>query len=86
MDRERRLFEELRLLRSLCDEKSPREQRGDLMRSLSPKFFAEPEHQLVFEAVRALLPLGPLSKERLSIYLTRHGFPDTDVAKYFCEG
>ena len=83
MDRERQLVEELRLLRSLCGETLPRERRGEIMRSLSPDFFAEPEHQIVFEAIRVLLPLGPLSEERLSIYLTRHGFPDTDVARYF---
>jgi len=79
-------MEELRLLRSLCDEKFPREQRGELMRSLSPKFFAEPEHQVVFEAIRALLPAGPLTEARLSISLTKRGFPDTDVARYFGKG
>jgi hypothetical protein len=83
MDREQQLAEELRLLRSLCDERMPREQRWEMMRSLGANSFAEPEHQVVLEAIRALLPLGPLSEERLSIYLTKHGFPDTDVSRYF---
>jgi hypothetical protein len=76
-------LEELRVLRSLCDEGASRDDRLQTIRSLSPNFFTEPEHQVVFESIRALLVLGPLSEERLRVHLTTRGFPDTDVARYF---
>jgi hypothetical protein len=76
-------LEELHLLRSLCDETASREQRRQRANSLSPTFFVEPEHQVVFESIRALLVLGPLNEERLRVHLTTRGFPDTDVARYF---
>jgi hypothetical protein len=83
MDRGHQLTEELRVLRSLCDETASREQRRRIADSLSPAFFVGPEHQVVFESIRALLALGPLSEERLRVHLTTRGFPDTDVALYF---
>jgi hypothetical protein len=83
MDRGLQPSSELRVLRSLCDETASREQRRRIADSLSPTFFVEPEHQVVFESIRALLVLGPLSQERLQVHLTTRGFPDTDVARYF---
>ena len=74
---------ELQSLRVLCDEAAPREERLKLMRTLAQQVFAEPEHQVVFESIRALLSRGPVSPERLCVHLNNRGFPDTDVDKYF---
>lgn len=76
-------MEELRVLRSLCDEALPLVERRQTAGSLHPNFFTDPEHQIVFESIRSLLPSGPLSEERLRLHLTKRGFPDTDVASYF---
>ena len=83
MDRERTLRDELRVLRTLCDETAPRDQRAQLLNSCFTDSFAEPEHQIVFESIRMLFPLGPITAPQLLVHLTRRGFPDTDVEKYF---
>ena len=83
MDRERTLRDELRILRTLCDETVPREQRAQLLNSCLTDSFVSPEHQIVFESIRMLFPLGPITAEKLLVHLTRRGFPDTDVDKYF---
>jgi hypothetical protein len=80
---EKRLAEELLVLRRLCDETVDREERVQLMDSVCRDFFVAPEHAIIFESIRSLLPLGPLSEARLRVHLTRRGFPDTDVEKYF---
>jgi len=53
------------------------------MDSVRRDFFLAPEHAIVFESIRSLLPLGPISATRLRVHLTRRGFPDADVEKYF---
>ncbi len=58
-------------------------ERQNLMQSLSPNTFVEPEHQVVFESIRALFPRGPISVGQLRVHLNNRGFPDTDVEKYF---
>lgn len=83
MDRERTLRDELRILRTLCDETVPREQRTQLLNSCHIDSFVEPEHQIVFESIRMLFPLGPITPAQLLVHLTRRGFPDTEVEKYF---
>ncbi len=83
MDHERALRDELRILRTLCDETAPREQRAQLLNSCLADSFVVPEHQIVFESIRMLFPLGPLTARQLLVHLTRRGFPDTDVDKYF---
>jgi len=74
---------DLAMLRTLCDESVPLDERRQLLRSLAQHVCVEPEHQLVLESVRALLPRGPLSAARLAVHLNNRGFPDTDVEKYF---
>jgi len=74
---------ELRALRELCDETIPREERQRLIQSLSPQSFAEPEHQVVFESIRALFLRGPISISHLRLHLNNRGFCDTDVEPYF---
>lgn len=83
MNRETKLGDELGTLRSLSDEAAPREQRRQLLDSLRADSFTEPEHQVVFESIRALFPQGPVTRAQLRVHLTRRGFPDTDVEKYF---
>lgn len=83
MDHASQFADELQALRSLCDEASPRTARQKLLQSLSPQFFREPEHQVVFESIRALLSRGDFSVPQLRIHLNNRGFPDTDVEKYF---
>ena len=83
MDRETQIATELQALRTLCDEAITREARQTLMQSLSQHDFIEPEHQVVFESLRALFPRGPISVAQLRVHLNNRGFPDTDVKKYF---
>jgi len=83
MDRETQSATELQALRVLCDESVPREQRLTLMQSLSQHVFIEPEHQVVYESIRALLSRGPVSAGQLRVHLNNRGFPDTDVEQYF---
>jgi hypothetical protein len=83
MDRKTKLAAEFQALRTLCDESVPRNLRQNLIRSLGPRAFSEPEHQVVFDSIRVLFPRGPVSREHLRIHLNNRGFPDTDIEKYF---
>ncbi len=83
MDRKTQLTAELRALCTLCDEAVPRKLRQNLIESLGPRKFTEPEHRVVFESICAIFPHGPVTAEKLRIHLNNHGFPDTDVEKYF---
>ncbi len=83
MDRETQFATELRALRALCDESIARELRQNLIQSLGPHAFTNPEHQVVFESIRALFPRGAISVAQLRVHLNNRGFPDTDVDKYF---
>jgi hypothetical protein len=75
--------DELTILRTLCDESAPREQRLQLIESYARHVFATPEHQVVFESIRALFSRGPISAARLGVHLTKRGFPDIDAREYF---
>jgi hypothetical protein len=83
MDRETQFASEFQALRALCDEAAPREERKRLMQTLSRHVFIEPEHQVVFDSIRALFPRGRISAGQLTVHLNNRGFPDTDVEKYF---
>ena len=72
----------LTFLRSLCDETTPRELRLQLIESRARHIFSEPEYQVVFESIQALISRGPISAARLGVHLTRRGFPDIDVENY----
>ena len=73
---------DLQVLRALCDESKPRHERRELLDSCAQRSFLEPEHQVVFESIRALFPRGAITAARLAEHLTRRGFPDTDAEKY----
>jgi len=83
MNREKQHVAELRALCTLCDESIARNLRQNLIQSLGPLSFGDPEHQVVFESIVALFPRGPIRQEQLRIHLNNRGFPDTDVEKYF---
>ena len=74
--------EEIKILRELCDEKLPREVRLTLLDNFAARSFSEPELQVVFDSIRALLARGPITASDLIVHLTRRGFPDVDVEKY----
>ncbi len=83
MDRKTQLTAELRALCTLCDEAVPRNLRQNLIQSLSPRKFAEPEYRVVFESICALFPHGPITAASLRVHLINRGFPDTDTEAYF---
>lgn len=74
---------ELDVLRALCDRQSFVALRADLCRSLTAYKFADAEHVVVFESVRALLERGQFSADQLAVNLVNRGFPDTDMKTYF---
>jgi hypothetical protein len=74
--------DEMQIVRALCDEGVPREERLRLLESSVQFAFAEPEHQVVFDSIRALLPRGPITAARLTVHLTKRGFPDIEAEKY----
>jgi hypothetical protein len=83
MDRDKKASAEIQTLRSLCDEKVPRERRLALLRTLSQHDFLKPEHQVVFESISVLLRRGRISVTQLRVFLNNRGFPDIDVEAYF---
>lgn len=83
MNREKQFAAERAALRTLCDEAIARELRQNLIQSLGPRAFIDPEHEVVFESIRALFPRGPFTMAQLRVHLNNRGFPDTDVEKYF---
>jgi hypothetical protein len=83
VDRKTQLTAEFRALCTLCDETIARNLRQNLIQSLSPRKFTEPEHRIVFESICALFPRGPITAQKLIVHLNNRGFPDTDVEKYF---
>jgi hypothetical protein len=83
MDRETQFATELQTLRTLCDEAAPHGERQRLIQFFTENTFIKPEHQVVFESIRALFPRGPISAAQLRVHLNNRGFPTTDVEKYF---
>lgn len=83
MDRETQLPAEIQTLCALCDLSVLRKERLKMLESLGPRDFVHPEHQVVFESIRALLSRGEVTAERLTVHLNNRGFPDTDVEQYF---
>jgi len=83
MDHETKFAAEIQALRALCDPSVPREERLKLLESVGPRDFIQPEHQVVFESICALLWRAEVTAARLRVHLNNRGFPDTDVEKYF---
>lgn len=83
MDSKAQSQTEIEVLRSLCDPSISLENRQTLARAMAGHIFTEPEHQVVFESIRALLAKGRITATQLQVHLTNRGFPDTDIDKYF---
>jgi len=82
MDRVAVLEAEARVLGTLCNQAGTSEQRAELAEALHQYAFLEPEHQILFESIRSLLPRDRLSNARLAVHLNNRGFPDVDLEKY----
>ncbi len=78
-----RLALELDFLRVLSSGAGTPEQRQALSESLARYRFSEPEHQVVFESLRALSGRKEISEVGLAVHLNNRGFPDLDLKKYF---
>ena len=73
---------EVQLLGTLCGEQSSHEKRLELAQILEHYEFVEPEHRVVFESIRALLPRNRVSAPRLAVHLNNRGFPSVELEKY----
>jgi hypothetical protein len=82
MDRVAQLTAEVQVLGTLCNREDPRDVRAELVHVLEHYAFLEPEHQIVFESIRSLLPHDRFSKSSLAVHLNNRGFPDVDLEKY----
>jgi hypothetical protein len=86
MNRLAQLMAEVQVLGTLCIREDPRDARAELVHVLQHYAFLEPEHQIVFESIRALLLRDRLSKACLAVHLNNRGFPDVDLEKYCAAG
>jgi hypothetical protein len=82
MDRAAVLSAEAQILGSLCNRAGTFEQRNELAHTLDGYAFIEPEHQIVFGSIRALLLHDRLSNTHLAVHLNNRGFPDVDLERY----
>jgi len=82
MDRTGLLLAEFQILGTLCTQAGTVEQRNELAHTLDRYAFLEPEHQIVFGSIRALLLHDRLSNANLAVHLNNRGFPDVDLEQY----
>jgi hypothetical protein len=72
------------LLRALCRTETSGTLRGTILGVLATHRFAEPEHEVVFAALRDLQGVGRVAtQERVAAMLMSRGFPDLDLDAYF---
>ncbi|MGB6429778.1 MAG: hypothetical protein WBF06_04280 [Candidatus Acidiferrales bacterium] len=72
------------LLRALCRTETSGTLRGTMLGALAAHQFVEPEHEVVFGALRDLQSVGRVATQaRMEEMLLRRGFPDLDLAGYF---
>jgi hypothetical protein len=77
---------ETQVLGTLLSRVGTHEQRKELAQILEHYEFLEPEHQVVFASIRALLARDRLGLTNLAVHLNNRGFPDVDLDKYREEG
>jgi hypothetical protein len=77
---------EARVLGTLCIAAASRERCTEIISALDRYEFLEPEHQILFGSIRALLERGRLSTANLAVHLNNRGFPDVDLEKYRAAG
>jgi replicative DNA helicase len=72
------------LLRALCLTETSGTLRGTILNALAAHRFVEPEHDVVFAALRDIQNAGRVAtQERVAEMLLRRGFPDLDLDEYF---
>jgi hypothetical protein len=75
---------ELEILRSLCSVQVSAPSRDIILRSLAHHAWHDPEHRVVFEALRRIRSSTPSAvRDELPATVTRMGFPDVDLNRYF---
>jgi hypothetical protein len=75
---------ELLLLRALCRTETSGTLRGTILTALAAHRFVEPEHELLFAALRDIQNVGRVAtQKRMEEMLLRRGFPDLDLDEYF---
>ncbi|MGA8223030.1 MAG: hypothetical protein WB780_15385 [Candidatus Acidiferrales bacterium] len=78
---------ELEILRSLCIAQDSTIPRDAILRSLAQHAWQDPEHRIVYEALRRLGNRSPaLVRAELPAAATRMGFPDVDWKPYLDRG
>jgi len=82
MDRAALLLAEVQILGTLCTQAGTVEQCNELAHTLDGYAFLEPEHQIFFGSIRALLLYDRISNSNLAVHLNNRGFPDVDLEKY----
>lgn len=74
---------ELEILRSLCTAQDSTIPRDAILQSLAQHAWRDPEHRVVYEALRRLGSRSPaLVRAELPAAATRIGFPDVDWKSY----
>jgi hypothetical protein len=75
---------ERRLLAALCAATLNREMHTQILERLSTHAFANPDHEIIFQALAKMPPAtAEHIRETLGARLTRLGFPDIDVEPIF---
>jgi hypothetical protein len=75
---------ELEILRTFCTLSAASSALRSAMLALEHHAWRDPEHRIVFDALRRLHPARPSAlREELPGMATRMGFPDVDWAPYF---
>jgi hypothetical protein len=78
---------ERRILRLMCTGSLAAACVGALLRDLHGYRWRDPEHRIVYEALKGVRALQNLTlREQLPAQATRMGFPDVDWALYFAAG
>jgi hypothetical protein len=75
---------ERQLLRALCNGLSSHDDWNQVASQLSSHLWREPDHKVVYEALRAIKSNDPKTRrDELPAQVTRMGFPDLDCSVYF---
>jgi len=78
---------EREILRSLCISPDPALPRQAILRALSSHTWHDPDHRVVYEALRRAPPSPPSAiRSHLPAAATRMGFPDVDWQPYLKPG
>jgi hypothetical protein len=72
------------LLGALCTGPLSREDRGDILRSIADYNWTQPDHRVIYEALRRSRQRESLAlREYIVAEITRLGFPDIGVEPFF---